>query len=194
MLDPALRAPAPPRCCWAAIPSLLGNPTKAHPNSFAEHPPRLQACQTAVDPMCSACETPGMCWEMPLENTAINPGLAVESCPGRDIPLDTGGLRNLIVIPTHLPSSSSSPQTLLSHSSSLEWLTPYGMTLPHSPLRCWCSQENKGALHGNRAQKLHWGHRLQMWNICCGGCHQLSTALGCTQPADKWGQCTEGEV
>lgn len=57
---------------------------------------------------------------MPLENTAINSGLAVESCPGRDIPLDTGGLRNLIVIPTHLPSSSSSPQTLLSHSSSLE--------------------------------------------------------------------------
>lgn len=80
---------------------------------------------------------------------------------------------------TQLPTEHPESQQLPGMTQSL-WNDP-----PTLPTRCWCSQENKASLHGNRAQKSHRGHSLQMWNICFGGCHQLSTALGCTQTADR---------
>lgn len=52
--------PKPLRSCWAVIESLLGNP-KITSKFFAAHPLRLEACQTAENLMCSACETPRMC-------------------------------------------------------------------------------------------------------------------------------------
>lgn len=90
-------------------------------------------------------------------------------------------------LPTDL-SKLSSPFSRLTKEWSLllAWLTHISVTHPHSRVYLWCSEENKGLLHGNEAQKLQRGHRLEMWNICFGGCHQLYIP----QPLDAVSQLT----
>lgn len=135
--------------CWEIL--------QAHPSFCA----RLRGCQPAVDEMCSACETAGVSGEMP-------PGLESQQ---QGHPPGQRGLCSVTVIPT------SSPKPLLSPSSSLQCLTPHGMTLP----RCWCSQPS---LHGNRARNCTEGTGCK-WKIFA-----LVAATSFPQPWDALSQLT----
>lgn len=109
-----------PSCfCWEIL--------EAHPKFFAEHPARLQACQTAVDLMCSACETLGMSWSCHWKTLQSTPGWLCGVTAEQGHPPGHRGLVNVAVSPCLPPSSP--PQAAPQGAS---WVTaaPWNDSLP----------------------------------------------------------------